>query len=239
MTGAATRSGWLLRRWFARATITLATLIVIAGRAAADISVSPTVILFESGATDRTIVVTNQGREIAFVTAKVRVVSAPGEADEKLLADPNPAAMGLVATPSRFALEPGEQRGVRLLTIGSVGNRDRVWRVQLAPAAGTLKPGQSGVAFIIAYDALVIQRAANARPSLAGQRAGRTLTLTNRSNSFVMVSSVEQCSAGKCTTLPGKRLYAGQAWTAQLPAIDGQVTVNLQGIGNRKEMLHL
>jgi P pilus assembly chaperone PapD len=222
-----------------RAAIALTALAMAASPAAADISVSRGVIIFESGASQRTIVVTNDGKDMAFVTAKVRAVAAPGEADEKLQADLNPAVLGLLATPSRFALEPGEQRGVKLMTIVPAGERDRVWRVQLAPVVGELKPGQSGVAFVIAYDALVIQRAANARPTLAGARTGRTLTLTNRGNSFVMVSSIEQCSAGTCTTVPGKRLYAGQAWNTQLPATDAPVTVTLQGVGNRKELLRL
>lgn len=213
--------------------------LMLASPAAADITISPAVIVFESGATSRTIVVANQGKDLTFVTAKVRAVAAPGGADEKPQANQNPAVLGLLATPSRFVLEPGEQRGVKLMTIAPAGDKDRVWRVQLAPAVGELKPGQSGVAFVIAYDALVIQRAANAKPALAGQRAGRTLTLTNRGNSFLMVNSVEQCSAGACTTLPGKRLYAGQVWHTQLPGADAPVTIVLQGLRNRKELLRL
>ena len=217
----------------------VAALATVASSAAADISVSPTVIIFESRAREKTVIVTNEGKEMAFVTTRVRVVTAPGETDEKLHADLNPAVLGLLATPARIALEPGEQRGVRLMTIAAAGDKDRVWRVQLAPVVGDLKPGQSGVAFVIAYDALVIQRAANARPMVAGTRAGRTLTLTNRGNSFAMVSAVEQCAGSACTTIPGKRLYAGQTWTMQLPASDTAVTATIEGVGNRKESLRL
>lgn len=201
----------------------------------ADISISPAVVVFEPKATDQTLMVTNEGSELAFVTAKVRSVTRPGEADEQLRADSNPAVLGLLATPTRLVLEPGEQRGLRLLAIGPAGETDRVWRVHVAPAPGNLRPGQSGVAFLIAYDALIIQRAANPSQALVGQRSGDTLTLANRGNSFVLVTSIEQCRGNECTRLPGKRLYAGQAWSARLPQPDLPAIVSLQGVGGKKE----
>jgi P pilus assembly chaperone PapD len=208
-----------------------------AAPANADISISPAVVVFEPKATDQTLLVTNQGSELAFVTAKVRSVTRPGEADEQLRANANPAMLGLLATPTRLVLEPGEQRGLRLLAIGPAGETDRVWRVHVAPAPGNLKPGQSGIAFLIAYDALIIQRAANPRQALVGQRTGEMLTLTNRGNSFVLVTSIEQCREDKCTKLPGKRLYAGQAWSARLPQAEMPATISLEGIGGKKETL--
>ena len=218
-----------------RITLLPLAILLVASPANADISISPAVVVFEPDATDRTLVVTNEGSELAFVTARVRSVTRPGEDDEQLRADSNPAALGLLATPTRLVLEPGEQRGLRLLAIGAAGETDRVWRVHVAPGAGNLKPGQSGIAFLIAYDALVIQRAANPRQALVGQRTGETLTLANRGNSFVVVTSIQQCRGDRCTKLAGKRLYAGQVWSARLPQADLQAVVTLEGVGGKKE----
>lgn len=226
---------WL--RLVSPATICMAALFGGAPPASADIAISPAVVVFEPGASGRTIIVTNKGKDLVFVTVKVRTVMAPGAAEERLQANPNPAVLGLLATPSRLVLEPGEQRGVRLLPIGPSGDTDRVWRVHIAPAAGPLKHGQSGVAFVIAYDALVIQRPTKPDPDITARRSGKTLTLTNRGNSFAMVTGLEQCLGSQCTKLAGKRLYAGQVWVAELPQADLPVTVTVVGAGGQKRTL--
>jgi P pilus assembly chaperone PapD len=210
--------------------------LTFASPASADISISPAVIVFDNSATEQTIIVTNEGKDLAFVTAKVRSVEAPGEGDEKLHFDPNPARIGLLATPNRLVLEPGEQRAIKLLATNGAGPSDRVWRVQIAPAVGQLKQGQSGIAFIIAYDALIIQRAVQAKPTVSGQRSGKSLTLMNNGNSFAMIST-QQCRSGACKELVKKRLYAGKSWTEELPDAISPVTVMIEGVGGRKETL--
>jgi len=208
-----------------------------ASRAAADISISPAVVVFDARSADNTIIVTNDGKDLAFVTARVRSVDAPGEQDEKLRFDPDPAAVGLLATPNRMVLEPGERRAIRLLAMNPAGSDDRVWRVHIAPNIGKLKEGQTGVAFEIAYDALIIQRAAQASPAIRGQRSGKLLTMTNAGNSFAMISAIEQCRGSSCTKLPAKRLYAGKVWTADLPDPADPVSVTVETVNGRKETL--
>ena len=209
----------------------------LASPAAADISITPAVVVFDARNADNTIVVTNDGKDLAFVTARVRSVDAPGERDEKLRFDPNPAAVGLLATPNRMVLEPGERRAIRLLAMEPAGEADRVWRVHIAPSIGKLKEGQSGVAFEIAYDALIIQRAAQATPHVRGTRSGKQLLLTNAGNSFAMISAIEQCRGGACTKLPAKRLYAGKTWTADVPDPSEPVSVTVEITNGRKETL--
>jgi P pilus assembly chaperone PapD len=211
--------------------------LALASPAAADISISPAIVVFEARASDNTIVVTNDGKDLAFVTARVRSVDAPGESDEKLRFEANPAAVGLLATPNRMVLEPGERRAIRLLTMSPAGDADRVWRVHIAPSIGKLKEGQSGVAFEIAYDALIIQRAAQAAPNVRGTRSGRQLTLTNTGNSFAMVKAIEQCHGSACTRLSQRRLYAGKSWTAQLADPADPVSVTVEIVNGRKETL--
>ena len=211
---------------------------LLAAPAPAQITIDPAVVVFEPSEDSKSIIVTNDGKELGLATAKPRVVTAPGAADEKLRVEPNPADLHLLVTPLRLALDPGERRAVTLMTLDKPGAADRVWRVQIAPAVGKLKPNQSGVSFIVGYDALVIQRAANPKPAVSGTRDGTKLILLNGGNSFAFVQSVEQCgAAADCATLPGKRLYAGQFAAFELPRTGGTVTVSIEGVGRRVDKL--
>jgi P pilus assembly chaperone PapD len=206
----------------------------------ARIDASPAVHIFEPGAAPETnVTVTNSGAGKAFVITKVREVMVRGETDEKLREDSNPETLGLIATPGRMVLEKGERRGVRIVPTGPALNDDRVWRVLVSEVAGKVKDGQSGVAFLLAYDILVIKRPDNARVAVSGNRVGKELTLTNSGNSFGMITEVRHClTGGACTKLPdAKRLYAGKSWSVTLPSDTGAVEVVLQGINRKEETL--
>ncbi|MEQ1508830.1 MAG: hypothetical protein ABL909_00340 [Sphingopyxis sp.] len=220
--------------------VIIAAMVLAIGPAVARIDASPAVHIFEPGGAQETaITVTNAGSGRAFVTTKVREVMARGETDEQLREDPNPESLGLIATPGRMVLETGERRGVRIVPVGQPGNDDRVWRVLVSEVAGNIREGQSGVAFLIAYDILIIQRAQDARVAIAGERAGTVLTLTNSGNSFGVISEVRHCPiGGECVKLPdSKRLYGGRSWAVTLPSDTGSVEVLVQGINQREETL--
>jgi P pilus assembly chaperone PapD len=218
-------------------------LLLFAGAALAGIDVSPTIVILETRATQEAVItVTNTGDKITYVTTQPREVMARGETDEKLRVDPDPTSLGLLATPARLVLERGERRGVRVVALSPPGQDDRVWRVKVAPVAGRLKAGQSGVAFLIGYDALIIQRAADPVVTVTGTRAGKALTLRNTGNSFGMISEVKHCpnaNQAECVKLPEtKRLYAGQQWSVNLPAETGRIEVTIEGIAGRKTVLN-
>lgn len=206
------------------------------GSASADIGVNPTVIIIEDDPPGETVsIVTNRGRERAFVTAKARIVTSPGAKDEKLVHETNPALSGLLVTPLRTVLDPSERRAIRIRALNAAGISDRIWRVQIAPAVGDLKPGTSGLAFVIAYDVLVIQRAANPLPIVAASRAGSVVTLANSGNSFAMISRLAHCLEGKCTELGAKRLYAGQTLQVTTPSTGGTIEMSIEGPRGRIE----
>jgi P pilus assembly chaperone PapD len=213
---------------------------LLATSAFAAIEVSPAIVIFEPKTSQEAVItVTNAGDKITYVTTQPREVMARGETDEKLRVDPNPTTLGILSTPAKLVLEKGERRGVRVVAVNAPGADDRVWRVKIAPAAGKLKAGQSGVAFLIGYDALIIQRAADAKVSITGQRVGNMLTLTNKGNSFGMISEIRQCPVtGECVKLPDtKRLYGGGVWSVTLPQSGGTIEVNIDGINNKRETL--
>ena len=221
--------------------VSLAALL-ITSHAHAAIEVSPAIVIFEPKASQEAIItVTNAGDKITYVTTQPREVMARGETDEKLRFDPNPTTLGILSTPAKLVLEKGERRGVRVVAVNPPGSADRVWRVKIAPAAGKLKAGQSGVAFLIGYDTLIIQRAANATVAITGQRTGKKLTLSNAGNSFGMISEIRQCPAsGECVTLKDtKRLYGNSSWSVDLPEDGGTVEVNIDGINNKRETIKI
>ncbi len=219
-----------------------AAIALSAAPALAAIEVSPAIVILEPKASQEAVVtVTNAGNKITYVTTQPREVMARGETDEKLRVDPNPTTLGILSTPAKLVLEKGERRVVRVVAVNPAGTDDRVWRVKIAPAAGKIKAGQSGVAFLIGYDVLVIQRAANASVLISGQRIGNKLTLTNAGNSFGMISEIRHCPAtGECVKLKDtKRLYGKSSWSVDLPQDGGTVEVNIDGINNKRETLKI
>jgi len=208
----------------------------------ASIDVNPTIVILEANATQEAVViVSNSNDKIAYVTTEPREVMARGETDEKLRVDANPTSLGIISSPSKLVLEKGERRSVRVVAVAPPGAVDRVWRVKIAPAVGKLKAGQSGVAFVIGYDVLVIQRAATPTVSIAGQRDGRKVTLINSGNSFGMISEIRQCLNGAaCVKLKDvKRLYGGTNWTFELPQDGGRIEIDVDGIQNKRETIRL
>jgi hypothetical protein len=208
--------------------------------ALAGIEVDPIIKIFEPKDPLETIItVTNADPKLSFVTVQAREVMAPGEEDEKLRLDPDPASMGILVTPLRLAMEPGERRGLRLLAVNPAGPTDRVWRTKIAPAAGKVKSQQSGVAFLIAYDALIIQRAVNPVVTITGKRDDKSLTLANSGNSFGLISEVNHCLADKpCVKLPfSKRLYGGKTYVVPLPEEKGRIEVTVVGLNAKKDVL--
>jgi P pilus assembly chaperone PapD len=195
--------------------------------------------------TPMAIVVTAMVCAPAFAAIEVSpaiVIFEPKASQEAVITvDPNPTTLGILSTPAKLVLEKGERRGVRVVAVNPPGSDDRVWRVKIAPAAGKLKAGQSGVAFLIGYDALIIQRAANATVAITGQRTGKKLILSNAGNSFGMISEIRQCpTSGECVKLKDtKRLYGNSSWSVDLPQDGGTVEVNIDGINNKRETIKI
>lgn len=206
----------------------------------AAIDVNPSIVILEEKATQEAVViVSNSNDKIAYVTTEPREVMARGEADEKLRVDADPTSLGILSSPSKLVLEKGERRSVRIVAVSPPGKDDRVWRVKIAPAAGKIKAGQSGVAFVIGYDILVIQRAANPTVKVSIVRAGKKLTLSNTGNSFGMISEIRQCQdGGDCVKLKDtKRLYGNMSWTVELPQDGGRIEVDVDGVENKRETI--
>lgn len=162
--------------------------------------------------------VANDGPDRLYVAVEPALIVNPGSVSQTRTTDPDPEQLGLLATPARMILEPGQRRLLRIAAIGAIPRTERVYRVTVKPVAGPIASASSGLKILVGYDMLVLVRPANPRIQVDGVRNDRTLVVTNSGNSSVELLDGKQCDAiGKqCVSLPAKRLYAGARFSQPL-----------------------
>ena len=160
----------------------------------------------------------NSGTERLYVVIEPREVIAPGQASEHRVSDPDPAKLGLLVTPQRLILEPGERRLVRIAAIVPRAAQDRIYRVTIKPVVGDVSAAQTAIKVMVGYDALVIYRPAVPQGTVSATRTAGSITFSNDGNSNVELYQGRQCDAAgtDCRDLPARRLYAGEHWTQLL-----------------------
>lgn len=172
----------------------------------------------------------NQSDERAFVIVEASEIVDAGQSSENRLRQPDPAKLGLLVSPARLILEPGQRKLIRVAVVGSPIDRERVYRVTVKPAIGQIASDTSGLKILIGYDVLVLVRPKQLHPSLAAKRTGDLLTVRNEGNVSIELTDGKQCAAGECTPLPGKRLYSGAEWTVKVrPGTAVNYTVETAG----------
>ncbi|MFD1952069.1 hypothetical protein ACFSGX_14945 [Sphingomonas arantia] len=156
----------------------------------------------------------NNGEERMYVVAEPASILDPGTPQERRVASNDPAASGLLVTPQKMILEPGERKLIRIAAILPRSPRDRIYRVTVKPVVGELAVSGSALKVLVGYDMLVIVRPAVLTDTITARRAGTTMTLTNAGSTSVELYRGRQCDAAgaDCRDLPAKRLYAGADW---------------------------
>lgn len=208
-------------------TVLAAAAFFLQTRAAdAQIVLSQLVVELQSGKTARTdIEVLNKDSERAYVAVEPRQLAEPGLPGDRSLNDPDPAKLGLLVSPARMVLEPGQHKLLRFADIGSASDRERVYRVTVKPVVGGVDGEESGLKILVGYDVLVLVRPARPITNISAARSGNKILWRNSGNVSVELTDGKQCRAGavgNCLSLPGKRLYAGSSWAVDLPG-NGQV----------------
>jgi P pilus assembly chaperone PapD len=175
----------------------------------------------------------NDSPDRAYVAVEPREILKPGTPAESVRKDPDPESLGLLVTPTRMVLEPGQRKLIRLATLVPPSGEERIYRVTVKPVVGELQSEDSGLKILVGYDVLVLVRPATNAPALSGVRSGRTLKFTNSGNVSVELVDGRQCDASRahCVDLPGKRLYAGANWSEQLNS-DLPVEYTVKGPGS-------
>lgn len=161
----------------------------------------------------------NDGSERMYVSADAYQILRPGMAsEERVLANP-PESSGLLVSPRRLVLAPGERRTIRIAVIGPRSKVDRVYRVAIKPVAGRVTSDRSALNLFVGYDTLVIVRPDNLIDNINATRAGRMLKIVNEGNTAQELFEGRQCDETglDCRSLPSKRLYPGASWEQVLP----------------------
>ncbi|MBN8810847.1 MULTISPECIES: molecular chaperone [Sphingomonas] len=175
--------------------------------------------ILPSGAIAQDIDIWNDGTEVSYVTVEPAEIVSPGHPGETRTPITDPGAGGLLVTPQRLILQPGEHKLIRIAAIVPRGATDRIYRVAVKPVAGPVSAPVTALKLLIGYDVLVIYRPAQPTVKVVGERNGNVLTLRNAGNSNVEIYEGKQCDPARpavCVTLPAKRLYAGQVWQQTL-----------------------
>lgn len=161
----------------------------------------------------------NNSPERTFVAIEPREIVNPGLPLQGVRTDPDPEKLGLLVSPARMILEPGQRRLLRIGTLSQDTDREHVYRVTVKPVAGAIQSTNSGLKIMVGYDVLVLVRPVSPAAKVSAVRTGRLLTFTNSGNVSVEIVDGRQCNGGnaQCSDLPGKRLYAGAQWSVKLP----------------------
>ena len=221
---------------FVRALLGIGAL-AVATPGSAEIVLSQLVVELGAGREGRSdIEVRNLDTEKAYVLVEPQEVLNPGTPSERRVTLRDPEQLGLLVSPARMVLEPGQHRLLRVALIGPPMERERVYRITVKPTTGKISADVSGLKILIGYEVLVIVRATDTQPRLSASREGRTLTIRNAGVTSVELADGRQCAAkDRCQPLSGKRLYGGSEWKWTLPG-DGPVDFMVMGpAGNARQ----
>lgn len=170
----------------------------------------------------------NDSAERMFVLADPREILGPGTPLERARVSPNPDDLGLLVSPRRMILEPGQRRTLRLARLKIDAAGERIYRVTVKPVVGDVSASDNGLKLLVGYDLLVIARPVSTKSDLTVGRAGEEVIISNRGNASVELTDGKRCSNATkaCEQLPPKRLYAGASWQLRVaPVESGQYKV--------------
>jgi P pilus assembly chaperone PapD len=194
-------------------------LLLIPLPASASMALSKVVVDFASDGPPRDdIEISNPSDETLYVSIEPAEVIDPGDPGERRVSHPDPRELGLLISPKRLVLGPGERKIVRLSLLERPRDRDRIYRVAVKPVVGEIVATRSALKLVVGYDVLVIARPPYAHPRLEVARSGSTVVVRNAGNTNALLFKGRQCEAqDRCVELPSKRVYAGNTWQFELP----------------------
>jgi Mat/Ecp fimbriae periplasmic chaperone len=203
--------------------------LVLPSTANADMVLSQVVVDLEAHEAPRDdIEVFNNGSERMFVRAEPFEILKPGTADEARVGARDPSVSGLLVSPQRLILAPGERRVIRIASMLDRSARERVYRVAITPVAGDVVAETAAVKVLVGYDVLVLVRPSQIIGGLKAERVGRNLVIHNEGNVSREIFDGSQCDRQRaaCHKLPAKRLYAGASWQQAVP-YDAPITYSV------------
>ena len=211
---------------------------IFSAAAMADIFVDRAIVRLEPNSAPREDVkIINNGSEEGYVQVDVFEVRNPGTEQEERIKVTDPAAVKLIASPSKLAIPPNGQKMVRIVNLDPSRAEERIYRINITPVLPPLQE-QSGsvVRVVVAYQLLVIVDSAQPREDLDIQRSGYHLSVTNNGNTNVLISDGKQCEEASehCVDIAAHRVYPGNNWATEL-IFDSPVTFKLTSFNGVRE----
>lgn len=208
--------------------------------AAAQLAVDRLWVDFESGSESRAdVVIRNESSDRYYITITPSEIVSPGMADESRVENSDPEQLGLLVTPNRLIIDPGGVRSLRIVSLNTDVQRDRVYRIKVTPQVGDILAGDVGagnhgveIKILAAYDLLVTVRPKKGKAELVASRTPSDLVIRNVGNTNTLLFEGEACPAADPHTDPGaasceavgaRRLYPGNEWKIPLTQADARV----------------
>lgn len=174
------------------------------------------------------LVVRNESKDRYYVTVSTFEITDAGTDKEQRVTIADPEKLGLLVTPNRLILDPGQMRAIRLVSLNSALTSDRVYRVSVIPQIGDLAledtaPDSRGLAIklLAAFDVLVTVRPDAQQRALVARRAGNMVTLANEGNSNILLLDGAICPAPGAVLAPSTQdfIYKIEVERAELAKV--------------------
>lgn len=193
----------------------------------AQISVTPLFLQFSKNTKPfQDFSVTNRGKKKAYVDIAARILENPGAENEKEVSYKNPKQLGLIVSPQKLIIAPGQSRAIRVSSIIPPGNAERNYRISVVPKKNfsIKKPVAKGkmgaqVNILIGYELTV--RVAPKNPTLdySITRQGDKLLIKNTGNITFIINKRKYCGGtDPCKEKANIRAYPGVTELVPFPA---------------------
>lgn len=158
------------------------------------------------------LVVRNESEDVYYITVTTSEIENPGTAGEMRTTQIDPEKLGLLVTPNRLILRPGELRAIRVVSLNRDLAQDRIYRVNINPEIGELSIDQDdlqnrglAIKLLAAFDVLVTVRPREGDPELVALREGDRIELRNEGSSNLLMLDGKVCPV-EGTSLSGDLL---------------------------------
>ena len=91
----------------------------------------------------------NNAPDRAFVAVEPREIINPSLKSQSDRRDPDPEKLGLLVSPSRMILEPGERRLLRIASLAPSTDQEHVYRVTVKPVVGGVDAKDIGLKLLV------------------------------------------------------------------------------------------
>lgn len=233
----------LLRLLFALLTLTLSS------SAFAAIKVNTLRVFFHPGSERfQDVYVKNIGAKTDYVHVTVFKRTDPAKNPNLLeKAKGNPKTFGMLATPSKMALKPGQSRRIRAISFVKGNKNEEIFVIRVEPVKSPLKTAKvedkkvAGVQVVASYDVTAYVLPAKPTTHITVKRDGKKLTFTNTGNTSGLVFDLEQCKSlsdtKSCKPVEMvKRIYAHSSWSFELPKAEPAKVKMMKYDSSQKEL---